>query len=403
MSRKIKMTTPLVEIQGDEMTRILWDWIKEILLEPYIDLNLETYDLALKARDDTADAVTVAAGRAILKHRVGVKCATITSTPARVKEYALKGLLPSPNATIRGILDGTVFRTPVLVKGILPSVPAWTAPITIARHAYGDVYNCVEATVAQGQSAYITVKDAAGNVVEEKLCKTFTRSGGVLRGMHNVTASIESFARACFTYALSAKTDLLFGAKDTISKTYDGHFQRVFEDIFTKEYTTAFADAGITYRYALVDDAVAQVMKSNGGLIWACKNYDGDVFSDMVATCYGSLAMMTSVLVSPEGNFEYEAAHGTVTRHYYKYLKGESTSTNPIATLFAWTGALAKRGELDGNAALSAFAKKLEAAALAAIEGGEMTGDLIPLFRLSGVTPKKLDSRAFLQAIAARL
>ena len=403
MGSKMTMTTPLVEIKGDEMTRVLWDWIKEILLEPYIALHLETYDLTLKARDDSADAVTVAAWEAIKRHRVGVKCATITSTPARVEEYGLKGLLPSPNATIRAILDGTVFRTPVLVKGISPSVPAWTAPITIARHAYGDVYNCVETTVERGQSAYIVVKDGSGNVVEEKLCKTFTKSGGVLRGMHNVTASIESFARACFTYALSTKTDLLFGAKDTISKVYDGHFQRVFEEIFRTEYGAAFSAAGITYRYALVDDAVAQVMKSSGGLIWACKNYDGDVFSDMVATVYGSLAMMTSVLVSPEGNYEFEAAHGTVTRHYYKYMRGESTSTNPIATLFAWTGALQKRGELDGNTALSAFAKRLEAAALATIEGGEMTGDLVPLFHLDGVTPKKLDSRAFLQAIAKRL
>ncbi len=403
MSKKIAMKTPLVEMDGDEMTRVLWQWIKEDLILPYVDLKTEYYDLGLVERDKTDDQVTVAAAEANKKYGVGVKCATITPNAQRVEEYKLKQMWKSPNGTIRRILDGTVFRAPILAKGITPYIPGWKKPIVLARHAYGDVYSGVETRTSKGDKAYLVVEDAEGNVKEKLLVQDFKNSDGIVQSVHNLDASIRSFARSCFNYALDVKMPLWFATKDTISKKYDHRFKDIFAEIFEKEYKDKFAAAGIEYMYTLIDDAVARVVRSEGGILWACKNYDGDVMSDMVATAYGSLGLMSSVLVSPEGNYEFEAAHGTVTRHYYKHLKGEETSTNSVATIFAWTGALAKRGELDSIPALTEFAKKLESATVRTIEEGEMTGDLIPLFSAEGVTPKKLSSREFLKAVARRL
>ena len=394
---KIKMTTPLVELDGDEMTRILWQKIKEILIFPYVDLKTEYYDLGLPERERTGDQVTSDAAYAIKKYGVGVKCATITPNAQRVEEYKLSKMWKSPNGTVRSILDGTVFRAPVLVDGIKPLVSNWTKPITIARHAYGDVYAGVEAYVPEGGKVYMELPSG-----EKKLIKEMP-SAGVIQGMHNLDASIAGFARSCFNYALSTKQDLWFATKDTISKIYDHRFKDIFAEIYEAEYASEFEKAGIEYFYTLIDDAVARVMRSKGGFIWACKNYDGDVMSDMLATAFGSLAMMTSVLVSPDGKYEYEAAHGTVTRHYYKHLKGEETSTNSVATIFAWTGALAKRGELDGNAELVEFARKLEKATTDTIESGVMTKDLVGLFDKEGVTPRGVNSVDFLKAIAERL
>lgn len=402
MPEKIKMTTPLVEMDGDEMTRVLWKWIKEILIEPYVDLKTEYYDLGLPERDRTDDKVTEDAAYAAKKYGVAVKCATITPNAQRVEEYKLKKMWKSPNGTIRRILDGTVFRAPIIVKGITPYVPGWKAPIVLARHAYGDIYNSVETRAKAGESAYLVVCDKDGNEVSRSLIKQFG-GDGIVQGVHNLDKSIESFAVSCFNYALENKMPLWFGAKDTISKTYDHRFKDIFNGIYERDYKKKFEEAGIYFMYTLIDDIVARIMRSEGGVLWACKNYDGDVMSDMVATAYGSLGMMSSVLVSPDGNYEYEAAHGTVTRHYYKYLKGEETSTNSVATIWAWTGALAKRGELDGIPELTEFAKKLERAVIETIEGGKMTGDLIPLFRREGVVPQKLNSREFLQAVAEKL
>ncbi len=402
MPEKIKMTTPLVEMDGDEMTRVLWKWIKEILIEPYVDLKTEYYDLGLPERDRTDDKVTEDAAYAAKKYGVAVKCATITPNAQRVEEYKLKKMWKSPNGTIRRILDGTVFRAPIIVKGITPYVPGWKAPIVLARHAYGDIYNSVETRAKAGESAYLVVCDKDGNEVSRSLIKQFGGEG-IVQGVHNLDKSIESFAVSCFNYALENKMPLWFGAKDTISKTYDHRFKDIFNEIYERDYKKKFEEAGIYFMYTLIDDIVARIMRSEGGVLWACKNYDGDVMSDMVATAYGSLGMMSSVLVSPDGNYEYEAAHGTVTRHYYKYLKGEETSTNSVATIWAWTGALAKRGELDGIPELTEFAKKLERAVIETIEGGKMTGDLIPLFRREGVVPQKLNSREFLQAVAEKL
>ena len=399
---RIEMKTPLVEMDGDEMTRILWKWIKEILIEPYVDLKTEYYDLGLPERDRTDDKITEDAAIATKKYGVAVKCATITPNAQRVEEYHLKKMWKSPNGTIRRILDGTVFRAPIIVKGITPYVPGWKKPIVLARHAYGDIYNSVEARVNAGESAYLVVCGKDGKEVSRQLIKDFP-SDGIVQGVHNLDKSIESFAVSCFNYAFENKIPLWFGAKDTISKTYDHRFKDIFNEIYERDYKAKFEEAGIYFMYTLIDDIVARIMRSEGGVLWACKNYDGDVMSDMVATAYGSLGMMSSVLVSPEGNYEYEAAHGTVTRHYYKYLKGEETSTNSVATIWAWTGALAKRGELDGIPELVDFAKKLERAVIDTIEAGEMTGDLIPLFRRDGITPKKLESREFLHAVASRL
>lgn len=396
---KIQMKTPLVEMDGDEMTRILWKMIKEILLEPYVDLKTEYYDLGLKHRDETADKVTVEAAQATKKYGVGVKCATITPNAARVKEYNLHQMWKSPNGTIRAILDGTVFRAPILVKGVTPFLPSWKKPITIARHAYGDLYKNVEMTVPAGAKAELVVTDKDGRETRQTI-HTFD-GAGIVQGQHNLDASIASFAHACFDYALTTKQDLWFSSKDTISKKYDHRFKDIFQEIFETEYQEKFKNAGITYFYTLIDDAVARVIRSEGGYIWACKNYDGDVMSDMVATAFGSLAMMTSVLVSPAGVYEYEAAHGTVQRHYYKYLKGEPTSTNSIATLFAWSGALKKRGELDALPRLQAFGEKLEKAALQTIADGVMTGDLYQLSSLPN--KRKADTETFLKEIAARL
>ncbi len=370
---KIKMTTPLVEMDGDEMTRILWKMIKDELLSPFVDLNTEYYDLGLEYREQTNDQVTVDAANATKKYGVAVKCATITPNAARVQEYHLKEMWKSPNGTIRAILDGTVFRAPILVKGIEPYVKSWKKPITIARHAYGDVYKAVEMKIPAPGKCELVYTNESGEESRE-LIHNFT-GAGIIQGMHNTRASIESFARSCFNFALDTCQDLWFATKDTISKKYDHTFKDIFQEIFDAEYKDRFDAAGIEYFYTLIDDAVARVIKSEGGFIWACKNYDGDVMSDMVATAFGSLAMMTSVLVSPEGYYEYEAAHGTVQRHYYKHLKGESTSTNPIATIFAWTGALRKRGELDRNEELKAFADKLEKASIDTIESGVMTKD----------------------------
>ncbi len=397
---KIPMKTPLVEMDGDEMTRVIWKMIKDILLLPYLDLNTEYYDLGLENRDKTGDQVTIDSAEATKKYGVAVKCATITPNAARMDEYHLHEMWKSPNATIRAILDGTVFRAPILVKGITPYIPNWKKPITIARHAYGDVYKSVEAQVPQGAKAELLVTKADGT--EEKYpIHEFTESGGIIQGLHNLDKSIQSFARACFNYALDTNQDLWFATKDTISKKYDHRFKDIFQEIYDSEYAKKFQEAGIEYFYTLIDDAVARVVRSEGGYIWACKNYDGDVMSDMVATAFGSLAMMTSVLVSPDGTCEYEAAHGTVQRHYYKYLKGESTSTNSVATIFAWTGALRKRGELDQNVPLVSFANKLERATIETIESGVMTGDLAAMSTLPQV--QRVDTEGFLQAIRQRL
>ena len=397
--KKIPMTTPLVEMEGDEMTRIIWKMIKDILLTPYIDLKTEYYDLGLEHRDATNDQVTVDSAEATKKYGVAVKCATITPNAARVKEYNLKEMWKSPNGTIRAILDGTVFRAPILVKGITPFIPNWTKPITIARHAYGDVYKNTEMSVPAGAKAELVVTKADGT--EERRTIHDFQTPGIIQGVHNTDKSIASFARACFNYALSTKQDLWFATKDTISKTYDHRFKDIFQEIFDAEYKEKFEALGIEYFYTLIDDAVARVIRSEGGYIWACKNYDGDVMSDMVATAYGSLAMMTSVLVSPDGIYEYEAAHGTVQRHYYKHLKGEKTSTNSMATLFAWTGALRKRGELDHIDALVDFADKLEKASIQTIEDGVMTGDLASMSTLENIT--KVNTEEFLLAIRDRL
>lgn len=397
---KIPMKTPLVEMDGDEMTRVIWKMIKDILLLPYLDLNTEYYDLGLENRDKTGDQVTIDSAEATKKYGVAVKCATITPNAARMDEYHLHEMWKSPNATIRAILDGTVFRAPILVKGITPYIPNWKKPITIARHAYGDVYKSVEAQVPQDAKAELLVTKADGT--EEKYpIHEFTESGGIIQGLHNLDKSIQSFARACFNYALDTNQDLWFATKDTISKKYDHRFKDIFQEIYDSEYAKKFQEAGIEYFYTLIDDAVARVVRSEGGYIWACKNYDGDVMSDMVATAFGSLAMMTSVLVSPDGTCEYEAAHGTVQRHYYKYLKGESTSTNSVATIFAWTGALRKRGELDQNVPLVSFANKLERATIETIESGVMTGDLAAMSTLPQV--QRVDTEGFLQAIRQRL
>lgn len=392
---KIQMTTPLVEMDGDEMTRILWQMIKDELLLPYIDLKTEYYDLGLKHRDETEDQVTVDSANATLKYGVAVKCATITPNAARVDEYSLKKMWKSPNGTIRSILDGTVFRAPILVKGIQPCVRNWEKPITLARHAYGDVYKNTEIRVDRLGKAELVFTAEDGTEVRE-LIHTFD-APGVLQGMHNTDKSIGSFARACFNYAVDTKQDLWFATKDTISKKYDHTFKDIFQEIFESEYKQKFDALGIEYFYTLIDDAVARVMKAKGGFIWACKNYDGDVMSDMVSSAFGSLAMMTSVLVSPAGVYEYEAAHGTVQRHYYKHLKGEETSTNSVATIFAWTGALRKRGELDGIDGLCKFADKLEKATLSTIESGKMTKDLALITTLPDVTV--LNSYDFIRAI----
>lgn len=392
---KIQMTTPLVEMDGDEMTRILWRYIKDELLLPYIDLKTEYYDLGLEYRNETDDAVTRASAEATKKYGVAVKCATITPNAARVKEYNLKEMWKSPNGTIRAILDGTVFRAPIVVKGIEPCVKNWKKPITIARHAYGDVYKNTEMKIP-GAGKVELVYTAADGQEARALVHEFD-GAGVVQGQHNICASIESFARSCFNYALDTKQDLWFATKDTISKKYDHTFKDIFQEIYDAEYAEKFEAAGIEYFYTLIDDAVARVMKSEGGYIWACKNYDGDVMSDMISSAFGSLAMMTSVLVSPDGYYEYEAAHGTVQRHYYKHLKGEETSTNSVATIFAWTGALRKRGELDGIGALCDFADKLEQATIKTIEDGRMTKDLALITSLENVTV--LNSLDFIKAI----
>lgn len=392
---KIQMTTPLVEMDGDEMTRILWNMIKEELLLPFIDLKTEYYDLGLACRNETNDKVTIDSAKATKKYGVAVKCATITPNAARMTEYNLKEMWKSPNGTIRAALDGTVFRAPIVVKGITPCVSNWEKPITLARHAYGDVYKNTEIKVPGAGKAELVFTDENGNETRE-LIHNFT-GAGIIQGIHNTEKSITSFAKACFNYALDTKQDLWFATKDTISKKYDHTFKDIFQEIFDAEYKTRFDEAGITYFYTLIDDAVARVMKAKGGFIWACKNYDGDVMSDMVSSAFGSLAMMTSVLVSPSGVYEYEAAHGTVQRHYYKHLKGEETSTNSVATIFAWTGALRKRGELDNLPELAAFADKLEKATIATIESGRMTKDLALITSLKDVTV--LNSEDFIKEI----
>ena len=396
---KIKMTTPLVEMDGDEMTRILWKMIKDELLLPFIDLKTEYYDLGLEHRDATNDQVTVDSAMATKKYGVAVKCATITPNAARMEEYHLKEMWKSPNGTIRALLDGTVFRAPIIVKGIEPNVRTWKKPITIARHAYGDVYKSVEMKVPGPGKAELVFTGEDGTVMKETIHEF--KGPGVLQGMHNLNKSIESYARSCFSYALDTRQDLWFATKDTISKKYDHTFKDIMQEIYEKEYTDKFKEAGITYFYTLIDDAVARVMKSEGGYIWACKNYDGDVMSDMISSAFGSLAMMTSVLVSPDGNFEYEAAHGTVQRHYYKHLKGEETSTNSVATIFAWSGALRKRGELDRIPELMTFADKLEKATLDTIESGKMTKDLALITTLE--RPVVLNSKDFILAIRENL
>lgn len=392
---KIKMTTPLVEMDGDEMTRILWKMIKDELLTPFIDLKTDYYDLGLEYRNETDDQVTIDSANATKKYGVAVKCATITPNAARVKEYNLKEMWKSPNGTIRAILDGTVFRAPIVVKGIEPCVKNWKKPITIARHAYGDVYKASEMKIPGPGKCELVYTDENGTETRE-LIHNFT-GAGVVQGQHNLCNSIESFAKSCFNYALDTKQDLWFATKDTISKKYDHTFKDIFQEIFDAEYKEKFEEAGITYFYTLIDDAVARVMKSEGGYIWACKNYDGDVMSDMVSSAFGSLAMMTSVLVSPQGYYEYEAAHGTVQRHYYKHLKGEETSTNSVATIFAWTGALRKRGEIDGIKELQDFADKLEKACISTIESGKMTKDLALITTLEH--PTVLNSEDFIKAI----
>ena len=398
---KIQMTTPLVEMDGDEMTRVLWQQIKDELLLPFIDLKTEYYDLGLPHREETGDQVTVDSAEATKKYGVAVKCATITPNAQRVEEYKLSQMWKSPNGTIRAILDGTVFRAPIMVKGISPVVKTWKKPITIARHAYGDVYKSTEYRVPGPGKAELVFTGEDGKEQFRQTIYDF-ECGGVLQGQYNKDSSISSFAHACFQYAIDTKQDLWFATKDTISKKYDHTFKDIFQEIFDEQYKAKFDALGIEYFYTLIDDAVARVVRSQGGFIWACKNYDGDVMSDMVSTAFGSLAMMTSVLVSPDGKYEYEAAHGTVTRHYYKYLKGEETSTNPVATLFAWSGALRKRGELDGNNQLMAFADKLEKATIDTIESGVMTKDLVGLWE--GETPAQgVNSLDFLKAIRARL
>lgn len=396
---KIKMTTPLVEMDGDEMTRILWKMIKDELLTPFIDLKTEYYDLGLEHRNETDDQVTIDSANATKKYGVAVKCATITPNAARMTEYNLKEMWKSPNGTIRAMLDGTVFRAPIVVKGIEPCVKNWKKPITIARHAYGDVYKASEMKIPDAGKCELVYTAEDGSETRE-LIHNFT-GAGVVQGQHNLCGSIESFAKSCFNYALDTKQDLWFATKDTISKKYDHTFKDIFQEIFDTEYKEKFEAAGITYFYTLIDDAVARVMKSEGGYIWACKNYDGDVMSDMVSSAFGSLAMMTSVLVSPDGNYEYEAAHGTVQRHYYKHLKGEETSTNSVATIFAWTGALKKRGELDGNQALAEFADKLEKACIKTIEDGKMTKDLALI--TTNPNPVVLNSEDFIKAIRTTL
>ena len=395
---KIQMKTPLVEMDGDEMTRILWARIKELLITPFVDLKTEYYDLGLKHRDETNDQVTIDSANAAKKYGVAVKCATITPNAQRVEEYNLKEMWKSPNGTIRAILDGTVFRSPILVNGVHPTVRTWKKPIVIARHAYGDVYRNSEIRVPSAGKAELVFTGEDGREIRQTI---FDFKGpGVIQGIHNLDSSIRSFAHSCFQFALSQKLDLWFSTKDTISKTYDHRFKDIFQEIYDQDYRTAFEQNGITYFYTLIDDAVARVVRSEGGFIWACKNYDGDVMSDMIATAFGSLAMMTSVLVSPNGQFEYEAAHGTVTRHYYRYLKGEETSTNPVATIFAWSGALRKRGELDGLPELTDYADKLEQATLDTINAGIMTKDLAGLYdgNVQGV-----NSQQFLEAIASRI
>ncbi len=396
--KKIQMKTPLVEMDGDEMTRILWAKIKELLITPFVDLQTEYYDLGLKHRDETNDQVTIDSANAAKKYGVAVKCATITPNAQRVEEYHLKEMWKSPNGTIRAILDGTVFRSPILVDGVHPTVRTWKKPIVIARHAYGDVYRNSEIRVPSAGKAELVFTGEDGEEIRQTI---FDFKGpGVIQGIHNLDSSIRSFAHSCFRFALSQKLDLWFSTKDTISKTYDHRFKDIFQEIYDQDYKKAFEDNGITYFYTLIDDAVARVVRSEGGFIWACKNYDGDVMSDMIATAFGSLAMMTSVLVSPNGQFEYEAAHGTVTRHYYRYLKGEETSTNPVATIFAWSGALRKRGELDGLPELQDFADSLEKATLDTINAGIMTKDLAGLYdgNIQGV-----NSQQFLEAIAGRI
>ncbi len=397
---KIRMITPLVEMDGDEMTRVIWQMIKDELILPYVDLKTEYYDLGLEYRNETNDQVTIDSAEATKKYGVAVKCATITPNAARMTEYNLKEMWKSPNGTIRAILDGTVFRAPIVIKGITPFIPTWTKPITIARHAYGDIYKNSELRVPAGCKAELLVTDKDGNETKA-LIHQFGDTDGIIQGVHNTDESISSFARSCFNYALDTKMDIWFASKDTISKTYDHRFKDIFAEIFENEYKAKFDEAGIEYFYTLIDDAVARIVRSNGGVIWACKNYDGDVMSDMVATAYGSLGLMTSVLVSPDGVYEYEAAHGTVQRHYYKWLKGEKTSTNPVATIFAWSGAFRKRGELDNIPELCDYADKLEAATVKTIESGIMTGDLYSLSTIEG--KKTVDSETFLKAIADNL
>lgn len=396
---KIVMNTPLVEMDGDEMTRILWKIIKDELLLPFIDLKTEYYDLGLNYRNETNDQVTIDSAMAVKKYGVAVKCATITPNAARIKEYKLKEMWKSPNGTIRAILDGTVFRAPIIVKGIEPYVQNWKKPITIARHAYGDVYKAAELKIPGAGKAELVFTGEDGTIIRETIHDF--KGQGVLQGMHNLTASIESFARSCFKYAISTKQNLFFATKDTISKQYDHTFKDIFEEIFEAEYSKQFDEVGIEYFYTLIDDMAARVMRSEGGYIWACKNYDGDVMSDLVSSAFGSLGMMTSVLVSPEGHYEYEAAHGTVQRHYYKHLKGERTSTNSVATIFAWTGALKKRGEMDNNTSLTEFACKLESACIKTIESGRMTNDLAVITTIQ--KPLSLSSEEFISSVRKEL
>ena len=397
---KITMKTPLVEMDGDEMTRVIWKMIKEQLIEPYVELKTEYYDLGLEKRNETDDRITVESAEATKKYGVAVKCATITPNAARMDEYKLKQMWKSPNGTIRAILDGTVFRKPIIVKGITPFIPTWTKPITIARHAYGDIYKNTELRVPEGAKAEIVVTDRDGRETRA-LIHDFSGSAGIVQGVHNLDRSIASFAHSCFEFALSEHESIWFASKDTISKTYDHRFKDIFAEIFESEYKAKFDEAGIEYFYTLIDDAVARIIRSEGGVIWACKNYDGDVMSDMVATAYGSLGLMTSVLVSPDGVYEYEAAHGTVQRHYYKWLKGEKTSTNPVATIFAWSGALRKRGELDDIPALCDYADKLEKATVGTIESGIMTGDMAALSKLEN--KRSVYTEEFLGTIAENL
>ena len=396
---RIEMKTPLVEMDGDEMTRVLWQWIKEELIQPFVDLKTEYYDLGLKHRDETNDQVTLDAAEASKKYGVAVKCATITPNAARVKEYGLKEMWKSPNGTIRAILDGTVFRTPITVSCIKPNVRTWKKPITIARHAYGDIYKNTEIIIPGPGKAELVFTGEDGRQIRETIMEF--KGPGMVQGVHNLKESIANFAKSCFCFALDQKQDLWFSAKDTISKQYDHSFRDIFQEIYEQSFQEKFAKAGISYFYTLIDDAVARVMKSEGGFIWACKNYDGDVMSDMISSAFGSLAMMTSVLVSPDGIYEYEAAHGTVQRHYYKYLEGHTTSTNSVATIFAWSGALRKRGELDSIPALADFAGNLEKAVIETIESGQMTGDLARITDLP--SPVVLDSLAFIQAVRKKL